>query len=227
MPEKREEADGVPERCPLCDEAATAPFAFAGGRDFLRCPRCLLTFVSRRHHLDAAAERARYDTHRNDPADAGYRKFLSRLVDPLADALEPGVEGLDFGSGPGPTLSVMMRERGFPCEDYDPFYAPDEAVLARAYDFVACTEVIEHFFRPADEFRRMRRLLRPGGWLGLMTEVLQTDHAFEEWWYIRDPSHVCFYRPETLAWIAEWLGLRLVRPSRNVVLLHVPARRER
>jgi SAM-dependent methyltransferase len=168
------------------------------------------------------AERRHYETHENDPEDPRYRAFLDRLALPLADRLAPGAEGLDYGSGPGPALARMLSERGFPMALYDPLFAPDEAVLGRTYDFVTCTETAEHFSRPGEEFRRLGRLLRPGGWLGVMTEVVDEARPFADWRYARDPTHVCFYRAETLAWIARTHGWRLERPHRNVALFRVP-----
>jgi len=168
--------------------------------------------------VGADAERARYETHENDPADPRYRAFLDRLAVPLAERVPPGSEGLDYGSGPGPTLSLMLEERGFVMSIYDPFFQPERDVLARVYDFVTCSETAEHFFHPAEELARLDALLRPGGWLAVMTGVLTDDLIFADWWYVRDPTHVCFYTPWTLRWIAEHHGWSLERPSTNVAL---------
>jgi len=167
-----------------------------------------------------AEERARYDTHENDPADVRYRAFLSRLATPLMERLSPGAVGLDYGSGPGPTLSVMLTEAGFPTSDYDPFFAPDTGVLQRTYDFITCTETAEHFFRPAREFQTFDRLLRAGGWLGVMTEGPAPDVALADWHYARDPTHVCFYSRRTMEWIGGEHGWTPEFPHRNVTLFH-------
>lgn len=209
-------------RCPLCRDGRAEPREQAHGRRFLRCPVCSLVFLDPAQRLDAVAERAHYDTHENDPADPRYRGFLSRLADPLIQRLTPGAAGLDYGSGPGPTLSVMLQERGFDVRLFDPFFASDPAVLDRTYDFISLTEVAEHFFAPRDEFDRMERMLRPGGWLALMTEVLREDQALASWRYARDPTHVCFYAPDTLCWIAEHYGWTLEAPRENVALFQKP-----
>jgi len=47
-------------------------------------------------------------------------------------------------------------------------FRPGSEALTRTCDFITCTEVAEHFHRPADEFRRLDALLKPGGWLALM-----------------------------------------------------------
>ncbi len=209
--------------CPLCGSRGTRPFAEAHGRRYLECGVCRLVHLAPADRLDAAAERVHYGTHRNDPADPGYRAFLDRLALPLAERLAPGAEGLDFGCGPGPALAAMLRERGFRVDVYDPFFAPDPEPLGRDYDFVACTETAEHFFRPGEEFRRLGGLLRPGGWLGVMTEWLPEDRPFGEWRYARDPTHACFYRPATLEWIAARHGWRLEVPRPGVALFAGPA----
>lgn len=222
-PAHRGPGDTTADRCPLC-AGRTHPFAHAHDRRYRRCRQCLLTLLDPRDRLSVDEERARYATHENDPADPRYRAFLDRVAVPLVERLPPGAEGLDYGSGPGPTLSIMLAERGFPTAIWDPFFAPDPAPLARRWHFVTCTETVEHFFEPAREFERFAGLLRPGGLLAVMTQPLTDDDAFADWWYIRDPTHVAFYRPETFAWIAsrwEW-SLEQVAPS--VVLFQRPER---
>ena len=46
-------------------------------------------------------------------------------------------------------------------------------------------------------------VLNPGGWLGVMTKWVGSHDDFVSWRYIRDPTHVAFYSPRTLRWIAE------------------------
>jgi len=204
--------------CPLCAGARVTLFATVGDAPYLRCGRCHLTWLDPGRRPSEAAERARYQTHENDPADPRYRAFLSRLAEPLAARLVAGMEGLDYGAGPGPALAAMLTEAGFPMRVWDPFFAPDPAPLERSYDFITCTETAEHFFHPGREFRRLDDLLRRPGWLGLMTQVLEDDEGFGKWWYVRDPTHVSFYRPETLNWIAERHGWGLERPAPTVAL---------
>ena len=132
--------------------------------------------------------------------------------------LAPGARGLDYGSGPGPTLSRMLAEAGPPTSDYDPFFASGPGLLGATYDFVTCSEAAEHFHDPAREFQRLDRLLRPGGWLGLMTGIVDPETDLETWWYLRDPTHVVFYSLRTLTWLGERHGWTLVPVSGTVVL---------
>ncbi|MBD3640238.1 MAG: class I SAM-dependent methyltransferase [Marinobacter sp.] len=169
--------------------------------------------------LSADEERAIYELHENDPEDAGYRRFLSKLANPLTERLPPGAEGLDFGSGPGPALAGMLEEAGFSMALYDPFFHPDKASLARTYDFITCTEVVEHLHEPAEAFSLLDRSLRPGGWLGIMTCFQTDDDRFDNWHYRRDPTHVVFYRQATFEWLAGTYGWTLEVPVKDVVLL--------
>ncbi|TVR64831.1 MAG: class I SAM-dependent methyltransferase [Gemmatimonadales bacterium] len=188
--------------CPLCGAHEPQPTSVVALRPLLRCASCRLLFVPAAQLPDPEEERRRYDTHENDPDDPRYRAFLARLADPLMVHLRPGHEGLDYGAGPGPALQAMLDEAGFPTEIWDPFYHPDPDVLRRRYDFITCTETAEHFHQPGKEFRRLNRLLREGGWLGLMTQPPPRDEELADWYYLRDPTHVCFYSRPTLAWIA-------------------------
>jgi SAM-dependent methyltransferase len=207
--------------CPLC-QAPSAPFQTVDALHYRRCPDCGLVFLEPAQRPGLAAERARYDLHKNDPGDPRYRRFLAPLFEAIRARLPAGARGLDYGCGPGSGLAAMLREAGFSVNLYDPYYAPDASVLDGRYDFIACSEVAEHFHDPRSEFRKLDGLLKPGGWLGLMTGVLRENVDFANWHYRRDPTHVCFYRPETLRWIARALGWRLDSLDGNVVLFRKP-----
>ena len=208
--------------CPLCGAAESRPFHRDARREYRECPVCRLVFVPPRYHLAAAAEKACYDLHQNSPDDPRYRQFLSRLLLPLQMQLRPRAAGLDFGSGPGPTLSVMCVEAGFRMEIYDPFYAPDETVWERRYDFVTASEVLEHLRSPGLELTRVWSVLEPGGWLGVMTKRVQSQTAFARWHYKEDPTHVCFYAAATFEWLVARWSARLSFAGSDVVLMQKP-----
>ncbi len=211
--------------CPLCASADTRHFFTddrRAGAAYWRCGRCALTFLDPAALPGRQAEFAHYLTHENDVDDPRYRAFLSRLAGPLMERVPAGAAGLDFGCGPGPALARMLGEAGHRVAVYDPFFAPDPAPLDATYDFITCTEAAEHFHDPAAEFARFDRLLRPGGWLGLMTCFQTDDAGFAKWWYRLDPTHVVFYRTETFAWIAGHFGWSCDIPAKDIALLHKP-----
>lgn len=208
--------------CPVCRAPSSRHFIQIDRRDYWRCARCEATFLDPSQRLAAAEECAHYRHHQNDPNDPRYRRFLAKLADPLLAKLPPGMTGLDYGCGPGPALAAMLQEVGHRMALYDPFFQPDPAPLDATYDFITCTETTEHFHHPADEFDRFDRMLRAGGWLGIMT-CFQTDDArFADWHYRRDPTHVVFYREATFGLIASAYGWSCEIPVKDVVLMRKP-----
>lgn len=209
--------------CPLCHAAGSRPVESGDDTNYFACPVCQLIYLTPSQRLPAAAERARYELHDNDRGDASYVLFLRRLADPMAERLRAGARGLDFGCGPTPVLSEMLTAAGFPCAGYDPFFAPDETLLDKPYDFITCSEVAEHAHDPARMFATLRRMLAPGGILGVMTMFHPGEDAFADWWYRRDPTHVCFYGEGTMRWIGEQYGWKTEFPRLNVTLFSAPA----
>jgi SAM-dependent methyltransferase len=205
--------------CPLCQSTAPS-FVVIQDKRYFRCLECDLVFLDPRNRLQREEEAAHYALHQNDPDDAGYRTFLSRLAVPILARLAPASEGLDYGCGPGPALAAMLGEAGHRVTLYDPMFQQDELALQRRYDFVVCSETAEHFFQPLDEFKRLFALLRPGGLLGVMTAFPpDTPAAFLRWHYPRDPTHVMFLGPHCFAWIAARLGMRFELAEANIALL--------
>lgn len=219
-----DEHDRTPPDCPLCAARESITFhTDSAAREYLRCPACQLIFLDPEQRLPFSEEASRYLEHRNDGADEGYVNFLRRLADPVAGRLPEGARGLDFGCGPAPVLSDLLTTWGFPCAAYDPFFQPDEALLAGQYDFVTCSEVVEHLHDPGDTFALLGRLLDRGGLLGVMTRFYGHEAPFESWWYRRDPTHVCFYAEPTMRWIARRHGWSVEFPRAHVALFTVPA----
>ncbi len=205
--------------CRVCGGNRLGRFVRVEGRDYFCCRSCEATFLSLDQLPSPEEERKQYSQHRNEINDAGYRRFLSKLVVPLAARLPPGSIGLDYGCGPGPAGAAMLRERGHQITEYDPIFAPDMAALTSRYDFIFCSEAVEHFHHPRAEFNRLNALLKPGGWLGIMTCFQTDDAAFPNWHYRRDPTHVAFYRERTFEVVAEQFGWSCHIPCKDVALL--------
>ena len=208
--------------CPLCLSNQT-PFYFEDKhRCYFQCSRCELVFVPQEHRLDALSEKAHYDYHENDPDDHGYRQFLSRLALPLIARLADNSTGLDFGCGPGPALAQLLGEAGHGIALYDIYYHPDVDVLEKTYDFVTATEVIEHLFEPNKIWSQWLNLVKPGGWIGIMTKQVIDLEAFSRWHYKNDPTHVIFFSRATFCYLAERDNLALEFIGNDVIVLRKP-----
>ncbi len=207
-------------QCPLCRNRNSEFFFKDKKRMYLNCLCCQLVFVPKSYWLSPEEEKAVYDLHLNDVRDPGYRRFLSRLAAPLLKKLGPNQKGLDFGCGPGPALAEMMAEAGHQMALFDPFYYNTPAVLSDRYDFIVTTEVVEHLHNPHMAFQTLFSILRPGGWLGIMTKQVIDRDAFSRWHYIRDMTHICFYSPATFEYLARHFNASLDFRGDDVILLN-------
>ena len=208
--------------CPLCLSVQTEGYFQDKIRSYLACNRCYLIFVPEKYHLDNLQEKAIYDFHQNSPEDVGYQQFLTKLLIPLTSKLPTAANGLDFGCGPGPTVKPMLESEGFTVSNYDVYYPSDEGALESHYDFITCTEAIEHFNHPHQELMLMDSLLKPQGVLGFMTKRPTGKEAFANWHYKNDQTHICFFSEETFQWIADWLGYSLEFPGKDTAILRKP-----
>ena len=204
--------------CPLCG----APGPFEGLVDVTKrrhrvCGRCALIFVETEFLPAPGAERERYAKHQNGPADAGYVAFLRQAIDPALPRLTPAMRGLDYGCGPVPTLCSLLESAGLRCENYDPFFFPD--CPAGPFDFLFATEVVEHFFNPLEDWKRMAGLLRSGGLLVVMTAPWVDRASFRTWNYANDETHVAFYHRRTFDWLADAIGFDVVNGANPRVVL--------
>lgn len=139
-----EEHEGTlaPHECPLCgtEKALFYHYGHETDRFYYKCGHCSLIFVPRTSYLSEADEASRYELHDNDIRQPGYRAFLNRVVEPLVEALTASQTewdeadsadmkaiarlGVDFGCGPGPSISIMMKDLGYDVINYDPQFYP-------------------------------------------------------------------------------------------------------
>lgn len=231
--------------CPLCDHLEVAHFYKDKRRDYFQCQQCKLVFVPKPFHLNSENEKAEYDKHDNQLEDIGYLSFLSRVAKPVITKLSNAdiaecfannnrttddfynslaeIEGLDFGCGPGPALATELSRLGFKMSLYDIYYHDDKSNLNRQYDFVTCTEVVEHFNEPATGIKQLFNLVKPGGMLAIMTKLVINQQRFKHWHYKNDPTHISFFSEDTFSYIAQHYNLELEFTDQDVILLKKPA----
>ena len=184
------------------------------------CPECSLVFKNPEHFLDHADESHRYQQHMNNSDDPGYVAFLDRLVDPLREFLPSKFDALDFGCGPGPTISILLENVGGKVENYDPLFFPDAHLLIpESYDVVTCTEVVEHFKNPKNDWELLTSLVKDSGLLGVMTLQYSPEIDYAKWWYKNDPTHVCFYQERTLNFLAEEFGFEIIYNDKKSITI--------
>ncbi len=169
--------------------------------------------------LDVADEKLRYDYHINNIEDTGYVNFLNRVIEPASKFLDESMIGLDYGCGPGPTLSQLIEQKEIKCDFYDPIYFPELDVSSKL-DFIFATECLEHFYNPKQEIEKIIGLLKPNGILAIMTEFWKTKEEFPNWYYLKDDTHVSLFKENTFEYICKEFGFEvLYTDAKRVIVL--------
>lgn len=192
--------------CRLCSSQAPEFFRDkVSGAAYFHCPECDLRFLDPAHYLNRSDEEARYRLHENHAEDEGYQNFTRPVLDLIAQK-QNTLDILDFGCGADPVIRHCLRESAHRINLYDPYFFPDREVLNQQYDFIAMIEVAEHLYQPGEIFGQLKELLKPDGELGVMTSLVLEGLDFPNWWYRKDPTHVCFFSPKTMTWIGNRFG---------------------
>lgn len=189
-------------QCPLCASDA-AVFYQKNNRLFYKCPICQGIFLDPGLQLDQQSEKMRYQTHNNDVYDKGYQEFVSPITEAILNGHSLDDRGLDFGAGTGPVISKLLKDRAYQIHQYDPFFYKNLSLLQQKYNYIVCCEVIEHFYHPDAEFKRLKKMLKSKGKLYCMTHMYSCDIEFDTWYYKNDPTHVFIYQKRTLEWIQK------------------------
>ena len=143
-----------------------------------------------------------------------HRIAIASAVAQAASTLRAGTRVLDAGAGAAPYRPLFTHcdyvTQDWPQSVHGAGRPPD--VLAdlhelplddATFDFVLCTEVLEHVIDPARVLAELRRILRPGGWLLLTTPFVMELHE--------EPYDFFRYTPYALRSLVESAGLCVER----------------
>lgn len=198
--------------CVLC-QSRTKTIHHPKWGTYYCCPSCEFISKDDEHLLSKDEEHSQYNLHNNSIDDPGYVVFFYRFLDqavfPFADG---GKEGLDFGSGPSPVLATLLeRNHDYQMDIYDLYYAPEKVYEGKTYDLITSTEVVEHLREPLPYFELFSDLMKENSMLAVMTLFHPNDEElFWDWHYMRDPTHISFYKPRTMEYIASQAGLEVI-----------------
>lgn len=206
--------------CPLCSGNSSHYYRHKE-RDFLKCHNCCSVFLHLKDHYTPDAEQAHYRNHNNDPDNTGYQNFVKPIVNNILSDFTPEHSGLDFGSGTGSPIVKLLEDARYNIQQYDLFFHNHPEVLEKQYDYIAASEVVEHFKEPYTEFALLKSMLKPIGKLYIMTGILPYNIDFGSWHYKNDHTHVFLYHPKAFEWIKIEFGFKDVKIEGRVVVLGV------
>jgi SAM-dependent methyltransferase len=185
--------------CPLC-KSLSKPFY---QDEFYLCSCCGGIFRPKEKLLDNKKEKQRYESHTNDSDDLGYQSFVLPITSSVLKEHKKEDLGLDFGCGKDSPIVKVLRNEEYKISEYDPYFFDDKKLLEQKYDYIACCEVIEHFYNPKKEFELLKNLLKENGTLYLMTGIYAHNIDFPKWWYKNDLTHVFIFQEKTFEWIKK------------------------
>lgn len=188
---------------------------------YWHCQQCEFLF---RHppeaQVPAAKEKFRYEQHQNNESE-GYRHFFEELRLKIKSLVPQGTRILDYGCGPTKYLAALLeKEDGYPAEVYDPFFYAETLLHKNSFDVIVSTEVLEHFYNPKESFKHLTSLLKPGGFIFVLTsERPQEKTDFNSWHYRKDYTHVSFFNQKSLKSLADQFEVSLLSQERNLWVL--------
>lgn len=196
-------------KCKICSGETYLLYDEQFKHDYYRCKNCGFIYEDPKHHVSLDDERNEYDRHNNSIEDEGYVNMFKRFLASFQDEIS-GIQLLEYGSGPEPVFSQVLRKEGYEVTSHDPFYLPDETYKDKKYDVITSTEVFEHFVEPMNEFEHLVSLLKDNGILAIMTQFPNDDDHFKKWWYRRDITHISFYTIDTFKYLADKHNMTIV-----------------
>ncbi len=202
--------------CPLCDNNSSI-FYQNNKQLYYQCKNCYGIFVPPDQRPNRESELTRYEQHNNNVEDAGYQKFVFPITSSIMRDFPTNSTGLDFGAGTGPVISKILDDNNYSIKQYDPFFHNHPELLNNKYNYIACCEVIEHFYNPNKEFKLLNNLLLPDGKLYCMTDIYNKTINFDKWYYKNDPTHVFIYQQETINWIKDNFSFSKVTIDKRLI----------
>ena len=203
--------------CQLCNAKSTLFYK----DEFYKCSCCKAIFRPKEKLLDNEKEKQRYDNHTNNANDSGYQNFVKPITNSILNEFKSGDMGLDFGCGKDSPIIKILEENNYKIAKYDIFFHNDKKAIEQKYDYIACCEVIEHFYNPKKEFELLKSLLKKDGVLYLMTGIYSDEMDFSKWWYKNDLTHVFIYTKETLYWIKKEFDFKDIKIEKNFIRLNL------
>lgn len=197
--------------CKICGKKTVELYDDQFNATYYYCKNCDYISLDEKLIVSNEKEKSLYNYHNNSMENIGYvnmlKKFIERFIKPYIDI---ETDALDFGCGPGPVLSELLKSVGIKTDIYDPYFFPKRIFVNKNYGLITCTEVFEHFKNPIENFKLLDNLLINNGILALTTLFQPDIKMFTKWWYRRDATHISFYTLNTFKYIANYFNYEIL-----------------
>jgi len=207
--------------CPMCGAEAARRFGEKNGYTLFRCGACGFLYLD---PMPAAADFARLYAGESAAAIESYPKAASRRRRGAIKARKfahyiRGRDVLDVGCGGGFVAGAMQRagaravgidpnapsiayaRRTFPACEFHCGVLDDLIALGRKFDFLYCSEVIEHVADAEAFTAALADLCRPGGHVFITTPDIghwRVPKDLLSWDLVDPPRHVRYFTVESL-----------------------------
>ncbi len=171
------------------------------------CPICGFLSKDEKYILDSKSEHERYLKHNNDD-NAGYKNYQEKFYLEIKEYL--GKTNLDFGCGEGKVLANILNENGYETLAYDLYFHSEVKYEKHLYDAIILEEVIEHLKDPMQVVMTLTKLLNDDGKIIIRTQFIPSDVFTSNWWYLRDSTHISFFKYETFKYICKYFSLQII-----------------
>ncbi len=186
-------------------------------KHYFKCKNCHSIMLNPTDYISNDEEKSRYETHNNDVDDVRYQQFVSPIVNGVIANYNNNHLGLDFGAGTGPVITSELKKAGYNLNLYDPYFHNYPENLKINYDYIVCCEVMEHFYNPYVEFKKLSKMLNPKGSIFCMTEIYDETIDFANWYYKNDDTHVFFYHKKAIQWIKLEFDFKTVDINKRLI----------
>ncbi len=220
----------MPAACIVCSTKVDKKIAELDHYSILKCPECSLRFLDPMPSAECLTEF--YSSHENF---SHYAKVADRKLRSGSAKIKRlmkynrGRTFIDIGCSTGANVeaarrlgfdatgidlcqeSINFAQKNFPAAK---FKLGTVESLDEKFDFVFCTEVLEHVTKPHEFIESIAQIMNSGAILYMTTPDaghFRVPRDFARWKHVHAPDHLAYYQLPTIKRLLEGHGIKLIK----------------